>query len=227
LAQVSSQSRLSIIQAPYSHTLCNGVTAIPNGNNHTKPRGETSLARWHSEKGQHDSLRCVRQCAAGLIVIRWCFLHETFSVSLAPIASVNGNHCQKGPRQLRHLNADRLEQRNLPLGRNSQHQVGIVLPKPAGRWRVSQTLLGGRGDIISQAVASYHPIYFQGRKKPLLTHRMFKTGLPEHPGRHDTILSLGSLTLLRGRLIVNGSICLPFAYIRGDLPLTCRRIRSP
>jgi hypothetical protein len=28
-----------------------------NSKSHPEPRGETSLARWHSEKGQHDSLR--------------------------------------------------------------------------------------------------------------------------------------------------------------------------
>lgn len=52
---------------------------------------------------------------------------------LVPIASLNRNHCQKDPRQLHRLNADRLEQLNLAPGLNSQHQVGIVLPKPAGK----------------------------------------------------------------------------------------------
>jgi hypothetical protein len=42
-------------------------------------------------------------------------------------------------------NADPLEQLNLAPSLDSQYQVGIVMPKPAGRWRVFPNLARGRG----------------------------------------------------------------------------------
>jgi hypothetical protein len=70
------------------------------------------------------------------------------------------------------------------------------MPKPAGRWRVSQTLLGGGGDIISQARGPLTtPFISSVARNPLLTS-IVETRLPEHPARrdYDPVVRIGNST---------------------------------